>query len=1044
MKQEEDPRNYDIMMGRLRCYNALGEWESVTKLSEQMWAGALNDKKTLIAPVAAAGFMNLRKFNLMAQYVERIDGESVKGCFFRAVVECYRGKFKESRELIGKTREFLDTELTALVSESYSRAYGMLCMVQQLSELEEVIEYKQKPERREMIRQMWKDRIWGCQRNAEVWQEILSLRSLALTRMEDVDVYLKYSSLLRKQGRMKSSHKVLMSMLEGGRGGVAGGQLRMGSHTDSRVVYHYLKHDWASGSRTAALQGARNFVRVYEGSSLQARVFHKIAEWKMALEGGSQYEASLSEVLSACKACTEHGPNWYKAWHSWGITNFEAVSFYEKQKESKKSRKKLVKHLVASLNGFFRSIALSPGKSLQDTLRLLSLMFKYGADKEAEAALIRGFSTVSVDTWLQVIPQIIARIHSPSEPVRNLVKELLRMVGVHHPQALVYPLTVASTSHPESNSTANLVLQLMREHSEKLVDQARLVSTELIRVSINWFESWLEALETASRQFFKDDDAEGMLATLGPMHAQLVGKGKGNPGPETQNEISFANMFGRSLQQAQQRCMCFLRTNDKGYLHQAWEYYLQVFRLIGRQLPFLIKINLAYVSPALLEVDSLDLAVPGTYYQAKGEVVRIKKFDPVLNVIKSKQRPRKMSLMGDNGKEFTFLLKGHEDLRQDERVMQLFGLVNTLLAEGEYTGKLHLRITRYGAIPLSSNSGLIGWVPGCNTLHEIIRQFRKPDEFNVELQRQTDFCNRMYERLTLMQKVEVFEHSIKGTPGNEFARVLWTRSPNSEVWLERRSQFTRSIALMSMVGYVLGLGDRHPSNLMLERGTGKVLHIDFGDCFEVAALRDNFPEKVPFRLTRMLVKAMEVSGIEGNFRTTAEWVMQLLRGNKESLMAVLEAFVYDPLINWRLVAGDNEGGGGEGGGEGGTEEGKGEQVGGDDDDEDAIKIESADGMDGVPQSVGQSVRAKKIIKAKTLESREKEKKMVGEIEEEKAAEEMLNARAVEVISRVNKKLTGQDFSDEVLDVEAQVRRLVEEATSHENLSQMFNGWGPFY
>ena len=32
---------------------------------------------------------------------------------------------------------------------------------------------------------------------------------------------------------------------------------------------------------------------------------------------------------------------------------------------------------------------------------------------------------------------------------------------------------------------------------------------------------------------------------------------------------------------------------------------------------------------------------------------------------------------GSNGAEFMFLLKGHEDLRQDERVVQLFGLVNT-------------------------------------------------------------------------------------------------------------------------------------------------------------------------------------------------------------------------------------------------------------------------------------------------------------------------------------------------------------------------------
>ncbi|KAI7138898.1 hypothetical protein KC324_g16509, partial [Hortaea werneckii] len=50
----------------------------------------------------------------------------------------------------------------------------------------------------------------------------------------------------------------------------------------------------------------------------------------------------------------------------------------------------------------------------------------------------------------------------------------------------------------------------------------------------------------------------------------------------------------------------------------------------------------------------------------------------------------------------------------------------------------------------------------------------------------------------------------------------------------------------------------------------------------------------------MLTFAMEVSNIEGSFRTTCEHVMRLLRDNKESLMAVLEAFIHDPLLNWRL------------------------------------------------------------------------------------------------------------------------------------------------
>ncbi|XP_043814527.1 serine/threonine-protein kinase TOR isoform X2 [Manihot esculenta] len=93
---------------------------------------------------------------------------------------------------------------------------------------------------------------------------------------------------------------------------------------------------------------------------------------------------------------------------------------------------------------------------------------------------------------------------------------------------------------------------------------------------------------------------------------------------------------------------------------------------------------------------------------------------------------------------------------------------------------------------------------------------------------------------------------------------------------------------MSMVGYLLGLGDRHPSNLMLHRFSGKILHIGFGDCFQASMNREKFPEKVAFRLTRMLVKAMEVSGIEGNFQSTCENVMQVLRTNKDSVMAMME------------------------------------------------------------------------------------------------------------------------------------------------------------
>ena len=63
----------------------------------------------------------------------------------------------------------------------------------------------------------------------------------------------------------------------------------------------------------------------------------------------------------------------------------------------------LNKYCVASVTGFFRSIALSqPGNSLQDTLRLLTLWFDYGQWPDVYEALTDGVKTVQIDNWLQV------------------------------------------------------------------------------------------------------------------------------------------------------------------------------------------------------------------------------------------------------------------------------------------------------------------------------------------------------------------------------------------------------------------------------------------------------------------------------------------------------------------------------------------------------------------------------------------------------------------------------------------------------------------
>lgn len=209
--------------------------------------------------------------------------------------------------------------------------------------------------------------------------------------------------------------------------------------------------------------------------------------------------------------------------------------------------------------------------------------------------------------------------------------------------------------------------------------------------------------------------------------------------------------------------------------------------------------------------------------------------------------------------------------------MQLFGLVNTLLSVDTHSFKRRLHIQRFPVIPLAPNAGLSGFMQDIDTLHELIRGYRNARKvlLNIEYRLMLQVNEMLftlllllirsmqmapdYENLPLLNKVEVFEFALENTTGQDLYRLLWLKSLNSEHWLERRASYTRSLAVNSMIGHILGLGDRHPSNIVLERKTGKIIHIDFGDCFEVAMHREKFPEKVPFRLTRMLTNAMEAS-----------------------------------------------------------------------------------------------------------------------------------------------------------------------------------------
>ncbi|XP_063895225.1 serine/threonine-protein kinase mTor isoform X1 [Helicoverpa armigera] len=1010
-KLEVEPLDEDSRLGMMRCLEALGEWRKIYNLTSEQWDNASDDVRKKSAKIAAAASWGLQEWDSMRKYVEVISEDSQEGAFYRAILAIHEGHWPESRHYIDSARSLLDLELTAVVGESYQRAYGALVNAQLLTELEEVVTYKLVEERRNPIRKCWWLRLQGGQRLVEDWRKMLQIRSLVMSPREDFQTWLKFASLCRKTGAFNQAHKIVLSILGSDPVTNPDVLLRM---QDPRIVLAYSKNLWDAGNKRYAYDVLQRFLDNSEPDNdehckLLARCHLKLGSWCESLQEIN--ELSIPEILRNYESATLLAPDWYKACHAWACMNFETVLFYKQQDnlsesslaggsgEKKVSRADFINtHTIPAIEGFFKSISLSNGSALQDTLRLLTLWFDHGHHPAIYDALFEGIRQIDVKIWLQVIPQLIARIDSPRSLVAKLVHILLIDIGKLHPQALVYPLTVATkSSFVTRKNAANYILKTMCAHSQNLVNEAAIISEELIKVAILWHDQVFIALDEASRLYYSEKDYRGMFKTLDKMHAML------DRPPETLKEVSFLQMYGRDLQEAHRWLELYKESGEDRYLNEAWDLYYHVVRRIGTQFRSLTSLELQYVSKRLHTCKDLELAVPGSYVPNE-KVIRISHIHSHLQVIKSKQRPRRLTIQGSDGKQYMFLLKGHEDLRQDERVMQLFGLVNTLLQADTNTYRHDLAIQRYAVIPLSPNSGLIGWVPQCDTLYNLISDYRDKKSNKMALSTEQQIMLRMasdYQKLMLRHKVEVFEYTLSQTPGNDLSRLLWLKSPSAEAWFERRTNYTRSLAVMSMVGYILGLGDRHPSNIMLHRVTGKVLHIDFGDCFEVTQSREKFPEKIPFRLTRMLINAMEVTGIEGTYRSTCESVMHVLHKHRDSVMAVLEAFVYDPLLNWRLV--DNE-----------------------------------------RHSLSESSFSSDIESSYTLPSRSRNHLHYESLE--MPPEANLNKRALSILNRIRDKLTGRDFPhvEAVVSVPKQVDLLIKQATNNENLCQCYIGWCPYW
>ena len=196
---------------------------------------------------------------------------------------------------------------------------------------------------------------------------------------------------------------------------------------------------------------------------------------------------------------------------------------------------------------------------------------------------------------------------------------------------------------------------------------------------------------------------------------------------------------------------------------------------------------------------------------------------------------------------------------------------------------------------MNEECGLIEWVPHVVVLRGILNKSylsRNIQPWNANLKKTFDSI-----RSDPAKTGERFEKEVQAGFPPVFHEWFLDTFPEPSAWLRARLAYSRTAAVMSMVGFVLGLGDRHCENILLDGTTGDTVHVDFNCLFDRGRTFD-VGERVPFRLTANIVDGMGVTGVEGVFRQAAEIALRILRDNKDSLFSVLETFLHDPLVEW--------------------------------------------------------------------------------------------------------------------------------------------------
>ncbi|XP_077733125.1 DNA-dependent protein kinase catalytic subunit isoform X3 [Canis aureus] len=548
--------------------------------------------------------------------------------------------------------------------------------------------------------------------------------------------------------------------------------------------------------------------------------------------------------------------------------------------------------------------------------RLLQIIELY--PEETLSLMTKEISSIPCWQFIGWISHMVALLdQEEAVAVQCTVEE----IADNYPQAIVYPFIISSESYSfKDTSTGHKNKEFVARIKTKLdlggVIQDFISALEQLSNPEMLFKDWTDDMkaELAKNPVNKKNIEkmyERMYAALGDLRAPGLGAFRRR----------FIQVFGKEFDKHFGKGgskLPGMKLRDFGSITDSLFYKM----CTDSKPPGNLKECSPWMSDFKVEFLRNELEIPGQY-DGKGKPLpeyhaRIAGFDERIKVMASIRKPKRIIIRGHDEKEYPFLVKGGEDLRQDQRIEQLFEVMNVLLSQDTACSQRNMQLKTYHVIPMTSRLGLIEWIENTLTLKDFLlsnmsREEKAaytsdpkapPCEYRDWLAKMSGKYDvgaymSMFKAASRTETVTSFRRRESRVPADLLKRAFLKMSTGPAAFLALRSHFASSHALMCISHWILGIGDRHLNNFMVSMETGGLIGIDFGHAFGSATQFLPVPELMPFRLTRQFINLMLPMKEAGVVYSIMVHALRAFRSHSDLLTNTMDVFVKEPSFDWK-------------------------------------------------------------------------------------------------------------------------------------------------